>query len=211
MQSGTIIGIFDSIPLWVMLTPIVICSILALAVIIERLVFYSRIKYDYTQLVESVRAYCSGGKTEDAKRVCENYTGPIVEMLARVTGGISGNETRQRIVSDYSQKAIMSIEKNIGVIATVATIAPMFGLLGTVTGMMKSFSGLSRVGPMAHDLLAYGIAEALITTAFGLLVAIPSWIFYNYLVSRAEFFVKEIEYVANSAMTLPGCDEKDGG
>ena len=210
MQSGTIIGIFDSIPLWVMLIPIVICSILSLAVIIERMIFYSRIKCDYTQVVESVRAYCSGSKTGDAKRVCGNYSGPIIEMLARVVNGISENESRQRIISDYSDRAIRNVEKNIGVIATVATIAPMFGLLGTVTGMMKSFSGLSRVGPMAHDLLAYGIAEALITTAFGLLVAIPSWIFYNYLVSRAEFFVKEIEYVANSAMTLPGCDKEQG-
>ncbi len=204
MQSSTIIGIFDAIPLWVMLIPIIICSILSLAVIIERIVFFSRIKHDYTQMVESVRAYCSGGKTDDAMRVCENYTGPVVEVLKKVLMGTPGGESRQRLISDYADRAIRGIEKNIGVIATVATIAPMFGLLGTVTGMMKSFSGLSRVGPMAHDLLAYGIAEALITTAFGLLVAIPSWIFYNYLVSRAEYYVREVEYVANSAMLLPG-------
>jgi biopolymer transport protein ExbB len=208
MQSSTIIGIFDAIPLWVMLLPIILCSILSLAVIIERIVFFSRIKLDYTQMVESVRAYCSGGNIQDARRVCENYTGPVVEMMKKVLGSLSGDESRQRVVSDYSDRAIRGIEKNIGVIATVATIAPMFGLLGTVTGMMKSFSGLSRVGPMAQDLLAYGIAEALITTAFGLLVAIPSWIFYNYLVSRAEYYVREVEYVANSAMTLPGCNDK---
>lgn len=208
MQSSTIIGIFDAIPLWVMLIPIIICSILSLAVIIERMVFFSRIKHDYTQMVESVRAYCSGGKPDDAMRVCEKYTGPVVELMKKVLMGTPGGETRQRLISDYADRAIRGIEKNIGVIATVATIAPMFGLLGTVTGMMKSFSGLSRVGPMAHDLLAYGIAEALITTAFGLLVAIPSWIFYNYLVSRAEYYVREVEYVANSAMLLPGCSDE---
>jgi biopolymer transport protein ExbB len=73
----------------------------------------------------------------------------------------------------------------------------MLGLLGTVTGMMKSFSSLSKMGPSARDMLAQGITEALITTALGLLVAIPAIIFYNYMVSQIERFVREVEYISN--------------
>ena len=92
------------------------------------------------------------------------------------------------------------MEKGLKSLKVLAAVAPLLGLLGTVTGMMKSFSGLARSGPMAHDLLAHGISEALITTAFGLLVAIPSLIFYNYLVVRIEHYIKDVENVANDLL-----------
>ena len=104
----------------------------------------------------------------------------------------------EQLIMDESENTIRVIEKYGGIISTVATVSPMLGLLGTVTGMMKSFSSLAKQGTSAQEMLAQGITEALITTALGLLVAIPSMIFYNYMVSKVEFYINEVEYIANS-------------
>ncbi|MDY6933858.1 MAG: MotA/TolQ/ExbB proton channel family protein [Spirochaetota bacterium] len=198
MKSDVIISLFDSIPLWVMILPIILCSIVSLAIIIERVIFYKRIKHDYRLIVRNILTLTSSGKIEEAKAFCFNYRGPIITMIRNVLETSSKKDDTERIILEYSGGVIRVLERNVGVLSTIATISPMLGLLGTVTGMMKSFSGLSRVGPVAHDLLAYGISEALITTAFGLLVAIPSLIFYNYMVDKIGYYITELEFVAKS-------------
>ncbi|HOF34357.1 MAG TPA: MotA/TolQ/ExbB proton channel family protein, partial [Spirochaetota bacterium] len=99
-----------------------------------------------------------------------------------------------------AEKTQRKIERYIAVVSTIATISPMFGLLGTITGMMKSFGALSKSGASSQELLAAGIAEALLTTAFGLIVAIPALIFHNYLISKSSALVKELEINANRLM-----------
>ena len=198
MDSGVIISLFDSIPLWVMILPILICSVIAIAVIIERSIFFKKINYDYRLILANNLRLVEEKKIDEARALNRRYSGPIVGMIEVVMDRLESENIRERIIMESSEEAIRIIEKYIGTISTVATISPMLGLLGTVTGMMKSFSGLSKIGQAAHDLLAYGIAEALITTAMGLLVAIPSLIFYNYMVSRVDYYIKEVEYVANT-------------
>ena len=198
MKSDVIISLFDSIPLWIMILPILICSIIALAVIVERLIFFNRIKYDYRLIIRNILNLINLLKIEEASMLCKRHEGPIIVIIQNVLDSLRLKGDRERIIMESSENAIRVIEKNIGIISTIATISPMLGLFGTVTGMMKSFSGLSKVGPIAHDLLAHGIAEALITTALGLLVAIPSWIFYNYLVAKIDYYLKDVEFVANS-------------
>ena len=202
MTSNFIISLFDSIPLWVMVIPILICSVISMAIIIERFVFYRRIKYNYRHILKIILNLVNSGKIQEAKESCSAYRGPIIIIIRIFLDSFSSNDNKERVVRELSQNAIDVIEKNVGIISTIATISPMLGLFGTVTGMMKSFSGLSKVGPVAHELLAYGIAEALITTALGLLVAIPSWIFYNYMVGRVNGYIKEVEYIANGLMGL---------
>jgi len=202
MKSDFIISFFDSIPLWVMLIPIVICSIIALAVIIERTVFFKRLELDYRLIIRNVTGSLSRGRIDEALLLCERYTGSIIQIIKNALTGSESYESREKTVIESSEFAIRDIEKNAGLISTIATVSPMFGLLGTVTGMMKSFSGLSKIGPSAHDLLAFGISEALITTAFGLLVAIPSLIFYNYLIAKIEYYIKEVERVANGLLDI---------
>ncbi len=202
MSSGVIISLFDSIPLWVMILPILVCSVIAIAIIIERLIFFKRINYDYRLIVANKLSLVEEKKIDEARALSKRYGGPIVNIIDVVIDSLESKHSRERIIMESSKEAVRAIEKYIGTISTVATISPMLGLLGTVTGMMKSFSGLSRIGQAAHDLLAYGIAEALITTAMGLLVAIPSLIFYNYMVSRVEYYVKEVEYIANTLMEI---------
>jgi biopolymer transport protein ExbB len=202
MSSGVIISLFDSIPLWVMILPILVCSIIAIAIIIERLIFFKRINYDYRLIVANKLSLVEEKKIDEAKALSKRYSGPIMDIIDVVMDSTESKQSRERIIMESSKEAVRTIEKYIGTISTVATISPMLGLLGTVTGMMKSFSGLSKIGQAAHDLLAYGIAEALITTAMGLLVAIPALIFYNYMVSRVEYYIKEVEYIANTLMEI---------
>ncbi len=198
MSDTVYISLFDAVPTWVMLVPIFICSILAVAVIIERLVFYRKIDCDYRPIVKRSSEYIQGGASDDVKTLCAGYSGPIVNLIERLVEGRIAGAVDSLMVQDLSRSAIRKIEKYIGLMSTVATVSPMFGLFGTVTGMMKSFSALTKAGQYAHDLLARGIAEALVTTALGLMVAIPAWIFYNYMVTRVDGFIKEVEYVANS-------------
>ncbi|MDY6968655.1 MAG: MotA/TolQ/ExbB proton channel family protein [Spirochaetota bacterium] len=185
-----------------MVVPIIICSVVSMAIIIERLIFYRRIKYNYRHILNKILNLVGSGKIREAKDLCNTYKGPIMIIICNYLDYCFSDHNKERIIRDLSQNAVTVIEKNIGIISTIATISPMLGLFGTVTGMMKSFSGLSKVGPVAQELLAHGIAEALITTALSLLVAIPSWIFYNYMVGRVDGYIKEVDYIANSLMLL---------
>jgi len=198
MTSKIIISIFDSIPLWVMIMPIFLCSVILLAVFIERMVFYRKISLDYRLLTGTVIENLVSGKREKASEECSRYSGPLNQMIREIMEKWDSTLEREFVIRDISEKTIGSIEKFGGVISTIATISPMLGLLGTVTGMMKSFSGLAKIGPSARDLLAQGITEALVTTALGLLVGIPALIFYNFMVSKVDYFVREVEFIANS-------------
>ena len=142
------------------------------------------------------------GKKGDAEHACVKYSGPLIKMICDIILSWEDIENKELLLRNLSDESIRSVERYGGVMSTVATISPMLGLFGTVTGMMKSFSGLASFGPSAQDLLAQGITEALITTALGLLVAIPAIIFYNYMVSKVNYFVNEIEYIANSFLEL---------
>lgn len=198
MGDDVYISLFDSIPTWVMLVPIFICSILALAVIVERVIFYMKINLDYRLIVKNCMEYVRSGRLPDARILCRQYQGPIMDLVEQGIEASASERTNASSITDMSERSIKKIERYMGLMSTIATVSPMFGLFGTVTGMMKSFSALTKVGQFAHDMLARGIAEALVTTALGLLVAIPSWIFYNYMVSRVEHFIKEVEFVAGS-------------
>ncbi len=199
MTGKVIISIFDSIPLWIMILPIGICSVVALAIFIERVIFYRTIDTDYRVLMNSLIEKIKSNSINDAKLVCSGYKSQvIIKSIYNILDEWNNISDKEVVIRDESHKAIRAIEKFGGVISTIATISPMLGLLGTVTGMMKSFSGLAKLGPSAQDLLARGITEALITTALGLMVAIPSMMFYNYMVSKVDFFMREIEFIANS-------------
>lgn len=202
MTGQFIISVFDSIPTWVMLLPIFICSVAVLAVFIERMIFFYGINIDYRLLMASISAKLREAQPESALALCAPYKGPLVEMIRQMIASAKDEGDSELTMRNIAEKAVRSVERFGTLIATIGTVAPMFGLLGTVTGMMKSFSSLSDFGRSSHDLLAQGITEALITTALGLTVAIPAIIFYNYLVSKVEVFTKEAEYIANIFIEL---------
>jgi biopolymer transport protein ExbB len=201
MSGETLIALFTSLPMWVTIVPIFICSVISAAAIIERFLFFRKIDHDYRAIVQNIINLVRGGNTGEAGRFCDAYPGPLVDIARSVAGNMK-REDREGLILGSSRSAIAALERNVGIIATIATVSPLLGLFGTVTGLLKSFVALYRGGPDASALLSYGVAEALLTTILGLLVAIPSWIFYNYMVSRVEFYIREAEYISNSMTIL---------
>lgn len=201
MDGIFFISIFDSIPLWVMLAPLFLCSIILVAVIIERSFFYSKIDVDYSIILENVIMNIRRNRIPEARLCIDDKRGPFFLLIKGITNKWDGSD-KELVIRDYSEKTVRLIERYGGVISTIATIAPMLGLLGTVTGMMKSFSALAEHGSSVQNHLARGITEALITTALGLCVAIPAVIFYNYMVTRIEILVRDVEIIANEFLSL---------
>ena len=201
MNERILISVFVSIPTWIILLPIFICSIMLLAVFIERMIFFKALKIDYKLLVTGVSAELKKNSADSAMSLCAPYKGPIIEMMKKILSSWNDSDSLEFRVKNISENTIRSIERFANLMATIGTVSPMLGLFGTVTGMMKSFSGLAGAS-YASNLLAQGIAEALITTALGLAVAIPSIVFYNYLVAKAEVYAGEIEYIANTFFEL---------
>ena len=155
-------------------------------------------KNNYRLIIIQITGLIKNSKIDEALLLVDKYGGAIVKMIINILNRWEKFDSKEQLIMDESVNTIRVIEKYGGIISTVATVSPMLGLLGTVTGMMKSFSSLAKQGASAQEMLAQGITEALITTALGLLVAIPSMIFYNYMVSKVEFYINEVEYIANS-------------
>lgn len=202
MRGQMMIDFFTSFPMWVTIVPIILCSVISAGVIIERFVFFRKINQDYRALVKSVVKMIKEGSREEASALCDSYPGPISMIVKDAAKPGIGREERESEIMSSSRIAVNEIEKHVGIIATIATVSPLLGLFGTVTGLLKSFVALYRGGPDASALLSYGVAEALLTTILGLLVAIPSWILYNFMVSRVEMYVREVEFIANSMTQL---------
>ncbi len=189
--------------------PILLCSVVAFAIVVERLLALRREQIDTKSFMEQISKSLKRNKVMEALELCERTHGPIANILK---AGIlkhdrPRNEVREAI-EDASIHEIPRLEKNLPVLATVAHIAPLLGLLGTVTGMVAAFqviqSKATNVNPVNPGDLAGGIWEALLTTVFGLCVAIPTLVTYNYLVSRVDGFVLDMERSATDLLNILG-------
>ena len=202
MNGAFLISLFDNLPVWLTIVPIIICSIIAVALFVERTLFYRKISIDYRAVMKDVVQGISESGTSYIYVGISGQGGPVIDMIRNILDRWNSSMDHELVVRDESEKTITRLERFGSLMATIGTVAPMLGLFGTVTGMMKSFSALAKMGNSAQDLLARGIAEALITTALGLLVAIPSVTYYNYMVARVQGFVREVEYIANVFMDI---------
>ena len=177
---------------------IILCSIIALAVVIERLWHLYRAKINTQEFMQDLSRHIRKNKIVEAIDLCDQTPGPIASTLK--AGILKHDRARDEIkeaVQDASLDEVPRLEKNLGVLATIAHITPLLGLLGTVAGMIKCFQAIqtkaSAFNPISPGDLAEGIWMALITTAAGLTVAIPTLVAYNYLVSRVNNFVLDME------------------
>ena len=187
--------------------PILICSIWALAVVIERLWFLNRIKIDADRFLRSVLEKVKQHKTREALSDCDATKSPAGQILK--VGILKEGRTRQEIKEAIENAALYEVplvEKNLNVLATIAHVSPLLGLLGTVTGMVSCFQTIQIKTASTHQVtpgdLAGGIWEALLTTVFGLVVAIPAFIAYNYLVSRVNGIILDMERAAAELVNL---------
>ncbi len=189
--------------------PILLCSVIAFAIVIERLAALRREQIDTKLFMEQISKSLKRNKIMEALELCDKTKGPIANILK--AGTLKHDRPRQEVreaIEDASIHEVPRLEKNLPVLATVAHISPLLGLLGTVTGMVAAFqvieSKASSLNPVNPGDLAGGIWEALLTTVFGLCVAIPTFVAYNYLVSRVDGFVLDMERSATELLNILG-------
>ncbi|NUN70598.1 MAG: MotA/TolQ/ExbB proton channel family protein [Bacteroidetes bacterium] len=184
--------------------PILLCSLITVAVIIEKYIVLSRSNVDPKQLMTKIRSALSRNDVAGAVDACSKVKAPVSNILRH---GVMNYRHGQQAVKDAIEVAgkeeIFHLEKRLSVLANMAGTAPMLGFLGTVTGMIAVFHTIEQLGGNVNpSILAGGIWEAMLTTAFGLVVGIPALYFYNYFVAKVNRFVFEIENSAEEFLSL---------
>ncbi len=173
---------------------LLLCSLMGLFFIIERALAYSRIKGDTGEIFAGIRDALLGGDLRQSVEVCENFDHPVATTLKSglLRYGKSGDEI-EKVMESVALHEVSKLEKGLWILLTVANIAPLFGFLGTVTGMIASFDALSEQGLGNPQAVGKGISQALITTATGLAIALPVQAAYNYYNSRVSRFALDME------------------
>ncbi len=181
--------------------PLTLCSVLALAITLERVFSLRRrriIRAEIVSVIESIQGPEDVGL---ALTVCRKYAGPFANVMhAGLDNRYRPMDEIKETILDQGRQEMGTLQKGLVVLETVASVSPLLGLLGTVLGMIKVFQEISEVGVGQGNLLAGGIAEAIFTTAAGLFIAIPALVFYNYFSSKAESLILEIESYANTLL-----------
>lgn len=194
--------IIDGGPLMI---PLLLCSVAVLAVLLDRgHAFYSYSKIDNRSLRADIMKLLEEGRITDALNLCANTPGPVSAVLlvglqsyVKTSALTISTESIGNLVGkameDYTSHALQAVESRFNVLSTVGNAAPLFGMTGTVTGMIKSFGALAGHGALNAGIVGAGIAEALITTAAGLLIALGAVIPYNLFMAKTEKLSLEIE------------------
>jgi len=193
---------------------IILCSVIAFAVVMERLWHLRRAKINTKEFMGTITNILERSRIMDAIDTCNATPGPIAHILK--AGILKHDRSRPEIkesIEDAGLHEVPRLEKNMSVLATVAHITPLLELLGTVTGMVKSFQVIEQKAtalvPVNPGDLAGGIWEALITTVAGLAVAIPTYVAYNFLVSKVDGFVLEMEKSATDLINVLGLKREE--
>lgn len=185
---------------------IIFLSVVAAVIIIERLLFFRKIRLDEEKMIYRLKSTLQKSHFDEALSICENNPSPITNLMrVGIEHRSYPSETIKQTILDAANLEIPSMEKHLPALGTITHIAPLLGLLGTVTGNISAFGVLGRLGSVGDPgLLAKGIAEALLTTAAGLIVAIPAIIFYNYLVNKVNHIIIRLENRVNELVLLLG-------
>jgi len=182
---------------------VLLCLILGLAIAIERIIFLNLSTTNTKKLTQEVEDALSSGGVEAAKEVCRNTKGPVASIyyqgLDRTDEGIDAAE---KAVVAYGGVQMGQLEKNVSWISLFIALAPMLGFMGTVIGMIQAFDKIEAAGDMQPSLVAGGIKVALLTTVFGLVVAIILQIFYNYIIAKIDSIVNDMEDASITLMDL---------
>lgn len=178
---------------------LIVCSIVTVTVAIERMVYFTKRRGDAEALLRRVLERVKAGNVREATIVCRESTLPLGPLaLDLLEKGARGDAAEERLLVGLSEQKLM-LERNIAVLGSMAAIAPLIGLLGTVWGIMRAFQDMSATGSAAPSIVAAGVAEALTTTAAGLIVAVPAVLLYNHFTRRMNVMLITSE---NHARTL---------
>lgn len=170
------------------------CSLIATAVIIERLIALRRSRILPRQIIDVVEAVRPGKDLSVPLEVCRKNPGVLSDVMrAGLENADEDWEVMRDAVIDAGRQETPAIERHLFWLQTVAQASPLLGLLGTVFGMIRMFASVSLQGLGDPQVLSHGISEAMLATAEGLCIGIPALVAYNYLTSRAELLIAEIE------------------
>ncbi|MFH1175964.1 MAG: MotA/TolQ/ExbB proton channel family protein [Acidobacteriota bacterium] len=188
---------------WVMV-PIILGSIVAIAMIIERFWFFRSIKLDVAEFAGDVFNLVQRGQIERALGRCERVAHPLAPVLrAGIEHAAEVPWEIQRVMEREGQRQIQKAESNLNYLAVVIGVEPLLGFLGTILGLIKAFMSWERYSSaVTVSALAAGIYQAMITTAAGLIVAIPCYVLYNLLLGRVSSTAQELNHYGDELVSL---------
>ncbi len=185
------------------MTPVLLCLIFGMALVIERIIYLNMATTNVQKLLEGIEGMVSKGDYKGAKELCRDTRGPVASIfyqgLDRVDEGL---ENVEKAVTSYGGVQMARLENNMTWISLFIALAPSFGFLGTVVGMVQAFDDIEVAGDISPTVVAGGMKVALLTTIFGLIVAIILQIFYNYILTKIESLVAQMEDGSISFMDI---------
>ncbi|KWW30794.1 MAG: biopolymer transport protein ExbB [bacterium P3] len=185
------------------MTPVLLCLIFGMALVIERILYLNMATTNVNNLLEGIEGLVKKGDYNGAKELCRNTRGPVASIfyqgLDRVDEGLDNVE---KAVTSYGGVQMARLESNLTWISLFIALAPSFGFLGTVVGMVQAFDAIEVAGDISPTVVAGGMKVALLTTIFGLIVAIILQIFYNYILTKIESLVNQMEDGSISFMDI---------
>ena len=182
---------------------VLLCLILGLAIAIERIIFLNLSTTNTKKLTQNVEDALNSGGIEAAKEVCRNTKGPVASIFYQGLDRADEDvDAAEKAVVAYGGVQMGQLEKNVSWISLFIALAPMLGFMGTVIGMIAAFDKIEAAGDMQPSLVAGGIKVALLTTVFGLIVAIILQIFYNYIIAKIDSIVNDMEDASITLMDL---------
>jgi biopolymer transport protein ExbB len=187
-----------------MIWVIVATSAVALTVFMERLLQYHREQINSTEFLNGVRNVLKRDNVVEALAICDATPGPVARLVkVAILNRERGREGVREALEDAGFLEVPRLEQKLNLLATIAQVAPLLGLLGTVLGFISIFKAVQDFGLTAHvGQLSTGIWQALICTAAGLAVSIPSYAGYNYLVGRVNAIVLDMEQVSSEILNI---------
>ena len=182
---------------------VLLCLILGLALAIERIIYLNMATTDTDKLLNNVEDALNNGGVDAAKEVCRNTNGPVASIFYQgLERSNEGVEMVEKSIISYGSVQMGLLEKGLSWISLFISLAPMLGFMGTVIGMIGAFDAIEAAGDISPSLVAGGIKVALLTTVFGLIVAVILQIFYNYLVAKVDSLVNAMEDASISLIDL---------
>ncbi len=182
---------------------VLVCLILGLAIVIERIIYLNMATTNTDKLLGSLETALNSGGVEAAKEVCRNTKGPVASIFYQgLDRSHEGVDMVEKSVVSYGGVQMGLLEKGISWISLFIALAPMLGFMGTVIGMIGAFDAIAEAGDISPAVVATGIKVALLTTVFGLIVAIILQIFYNYIVAKVDSIVNDMENASISLIDM---------
>jgi len=179
----------------VLVVPIMLCSVLALAIFSERLIRFARMRSRGAGLAEKIAGLLTKKEEDEAMKIARESNSPMGRVLISAIGAKDmDREMLETVIVNATDEEVRNLSTYIQALATIGNIAPLLGLLGTVIGMIKAFMVIQQMGGKVNAaVLAGGIWEAMLTTALGLAVALPAMVAHSYLVARVDRYEARLQ------------------